>query len=98
MGENLVTPDEILKYCLESLNGTVLINSWGERGIFYDPDRKLKRGVYILPVKEKDGNHDRSSKLNRDGVYRVNLGIRKRTFSKMFGPLPACPDKDALLI
>ena len=25
-----MTPDEILKYCLENLEGTVLVNSWGD--------------------------------------------------------------------
>ncbi len=92
-----MTPDEILKYCLENLNGTVLINSWGERGIFYNPDGKLKRGVYVLTVKEKDGDNDRSSELDRNGVYRVNLGIRKRTFSKMFGLLPSRPSKGGVV-
>ncbi len=37
-----MTPDEILEYCFNKLEGTVLINSWGERGIFYNPDSKLK--------------------------------------------------------
>ena len=60
-----MTPDEILKYCLENLEGTVLVNSWGERGIYYNPDNILKRGVYILTVKEKDGYNDKSSCLNR---------------------------------
>ena len=60
-----MTPDEILKYCLENLEGTVLVNSWGERGIYYNPDNILKRGVYILTVKEKDGDNDKSSSLNR---------------------------------
>ena len=59
-----MTPDEILKYCLENLEGTVLVNSWGERGIYYNPDNILKRGVYILTVKEKDGDNDKSSSLN----------------------------------
>ena len=30
-------PDEILKYCLEELEGSVLVESWGEKGIFYNP-------------------------------------------------------------
>ena len=29
-----MTPDEVLKYCLENLEGTVLVNSWGERGVY----------------------------------------------------------------
>ena len=28
---------QILDYCLSSLNGTVLVESWGEKGIFYNP-------------------------------------------------------------
>ncbi len=39
-----IAPDDILKYCLDNLEGTVEINSWGERGIFYNPDGVLKRG------------------------------------------------------
>lgn len=27
-------PDEILQYCLDNLGGTVLVESWGEKGIF----------------------------------------------------------------
>ena len=44
---------QILDYCLSSLNGTVLVESWGEKGIFYNPGLVLKRGVYVLTVKEK---------------------------------------------
>jgi len=90
-------PDEILEYCLNKLEGTVLINSWGERGIFYNPDNKLKRGVYILTVKEKDGENDRSSKLNRENVYRVNLGVYKDTFKEMFDIIPKRPCKGGIV-
>lgn len=48
-------PDEILKYCLENLEGSVLVESWGEKGIFYNPGHVLKRGVYILTVKRRTG-------------------------------------------
>ncbi len=92
-----MTQDEILKYCLENLNGTVLVDSWGEHGIFYNPDGKLKRGIYILTVKEKDGENDKSSNLDRQNIYRVNLGVRKGTFSKIFGPIPKRPDKGCVV-
>ncbi|MDE5671431.1 MAG: hypothetical protein K2I14_08255 [Eubacterium sp.] len=89
--------EEILNYCLEHLGGTVLVNSWGEKGIFYNPDNKLKRGIYILTVKEKDGDNDKGSFLDRDGIYRVNLGIRKQTFIKMFGKVPKRPAKGCVV-
>lgn len=92
-----MTPDEILEYCLNKLEGTVLISSWGERGIFYNPDNKLKRGVYILTVKEKDGENDSSSKLNRENVYRVNLGVYKDTFRERFDFIPKRPGKGGIV-
>ena len=92
-----MTPDEILKYCLDNLDGTVEVSSWGERGIFYNPENKLKRGIYVLTVKEKDGDNDKGSELNREGVFRVNLGVRKKTFSEMFGEAPKRPGKGCVV-
>lgn len=92
-----MTPEKILQDCLEQLEGTVLIHSWGEQGIFYNPDRRLKRGIYILTIKEKDGENDRSSQLNQEGVYRVNIGVRKDTFLRMFGSLPKRPTKGGVV-
>ena len=38
--------DEILKYCLENLEGSVLVESWGEKGIFYNMrKRNLPKGA-----------------------------------------------------
>lgn len=88
-----MTPDEILRFCLETLDGVVPVDSWGERGIFYNPDGRLKRGVYVLTVKEKDGANDRSSRLDREGVFRVNLGLRRSTFARLFGPPSKRPEK-----
>lgn len=82
---------EIIDYCISSFAGTVCVESWGETGIFYNPDNLLKRGVYILTVKEKDGDNDKGSKFNRDGVYRLNIGIKKSTFIQLFGIIPLRP-------
>ncbi len=44
-----------------------------------------------MTIKEKDGDNDKSSNLNRDNVFRVNLGIRKKTFKELFGEIPKRP-------
>lgn len=90
-------PEDILQYCLANLEGTVRTESWGESGIFYNPGGVLKRGVYVLTVKEKDGANDRASQLNRPGIYRVNLGLRKETYTRLFGPLPSRPPKGGVV-
>lgn len=83
--------ERILDWCLTRLEGTVLVQSWGETGIFYNPGQALKRGVYVLTIKQRDGANDKSSRLDREGVYRVNLGLRRGTFQALFGPLPKRP-------
>lgn len=84
-------PEQILEYCLEHFEGTIMAESWGEKGVFYNPGYRLKRGVYVLTVKEKDGENDTGSNLNRAGIYRVNFGLRKDTFKVLFGALPVRP-------
>ena len=84
-------PQQIFDYCLKNLDDTILAKNWGENGIFYNPNNTLKKGIYILTIKEKDGDNDKSSNINRDGIYRLNLGIRKNTFIEMFSYIPKRP-------
>lgn len=88
-----MTPDDILKYCLAHLDGVVEVSSWGERGLFYNPDGLLKRGIYILTIKEKDGENDGSSNLSREDIWCLNIGLRKTTFQHLFGEIPKRPTK-----
>ncbi len=83
--------DDILKYCIKNLPGTVLTETWGEKAVFYNPGNVLKKGVYVLTIKEKNGENDKASNLDRKDIFRVNLGLRKDTFKKLFGELPARP-------
>lgn len=87
----VMRPNEIIEICHERMKGTVIVNAWGEKGIFYNPGEVLKRGVYIMTVKEKDGDNDKSSFLNRKDIYRLNTGISKNNFKHIFGKVPARP-------
>lgn len=87
----IMTIDNVLKYCTSNLDGVELNKNWGEKAIFYNPQGTLKKGVYILTIKEKDGQNDKSSNLNRDNTFRVNIGIRKNTFKNLFSFIPSRP-------
>ena len=90
-------PNDILNYCIDNLPDTVLVNSWGKSGVFYNPKNTLKCGIYVLTIKEKDGDNDKSSDLNRENIYRVNIGIRKSSFINMFSSVPARPSKGGIV-
>lgn len=83
--------EQIFDYCLSQFDGVVVDKNWGERGLFYNPDKKLAKGIYVLTIKEKDGPNDNASNVDRDGVYRLNLGVSKTTFIEFFGAIPTRP-------
>lgn len=86
-----VSIDEIFEYCLSEYEGLVIDKNWGERGVFFNPKNTLPKGVYVLTVKEKDGPNDKASRVDRGGVFRLNLGINKSTFTDLFGAIPKRP-------
>jgi hypothetical protein len=65
--------------------------AWGETSFFYNPGRKLPRGIYVATLKDRDGANDRASGLDRPDVFRLNIGIRKPTYQTLFGPVPKRP-------
>ncbi len=93
----MFSKEEILRELQCKYSGLVLNKNWGETGLFYNPELKLKKGIYLLTIKEKDGENDSSSNLNRENHFRLNIGISKPTFIKMFGRIPARPSAGGII-
>ena len=87
----------ITRYIAEALAGVdVLVASsengapeiaWGDSFFIYDPDRNLDdthRFPFATIVTKDYGDFDNASKLNRQGVFRLNLGVSKETYAKLF--------------
>jgi len=87
----MLSKEEIINNIINKYHGLVVRQNWGETGIFYNPENKLKKGIYLLTFKEKDGANDKSSNLNRDNTFRLNLGISNETFINLFGKIPSRP-------
>lgn len=86
-----ISIQDIIDY-VQSVDQDIKVNhNWGEKGLFYNPKNLLPKGVYLLTFKEKDGPNDKASNVNRDGVYRLNLGISKPAFINLFDEIPKRP-------
>jgi Family of unknown function (DUF6194) len=90
---NTIKISDVDAYIMDNLDGVVPQNAWGERAYFYNPARQFARGTYFLTIKQKDGENDRSSKLNALGDWRLNFGIERKTFTGIFGAPPRRPAK-----
>ncbi|MGI9297020.1 MAG: DUF6194 family protein [Gammaproteobacteria bacterium] len=82
-----VSAAEIEKLILEKYAHISPANSWGERAFFVNPNSFLPRGTYFATIKSKDGDNDRASRLHRPGVFRLNIGLPRAEFAKLF-PVP----------
>jgi hypothetical protein len=64
----------------------------GDTFFFYNPNRGLdpdRRFPFATIVTKDYGDFDRSSNLNRPGVFRLNIGIKSPTYRSLFGPQPS---------
>lgn len=86
-----------LEFVKESIRkryeGIVEKRAYGETTYFYNPDYKLKNGVYVCTIKENDGPNDKAGRLSREGIYRISTGLTKSEYRKKFGDTPKRPKK-----
>ena len=92
-----MTASEVVDAVLDAFPGLVVRPSWGETALFHNPDGRLPNGVYFLTVKEHDGENDRASHLDRDGVFRVAFGLPQARYEERFGPRPPRPAKGGVV-
>jgi hypothetical protein len=90
---SIINPNTIQTYLLKNFQDIYLIDTWGEKSFFYNPGKKKKRGFYFITIKKKDGPNDQASNLDRDGIYRLNLGITEKSFINLFSMIPSRPAK-----
>jgi hypothetical protein len=61
--------------------------AWGDSFFLYDPDRRLvgaQRFPFATIVTKDYGDFDNLSDLNRDGVFRLNIGLSRETYDSLF--------------
>lgn len=92
-----MSPNQIIEQIVTKLPGVVPKSIWGETSLFYNPGQLLPNGVYFCTIKDHDGENDQASKLNREGVFRLAIGLGPRTYSKLFGATPPRPEKGGVV-
>lgn len=81
------------QYILSNYQGVIVTDAYAERSFFYNPDGLLPKGIYFATLKNRNGANDKASNLDREGVFRLNIGISKSSYEKLFGTKPARPQK-----
>ena len=62
--------------------------AWGDTFFIYDPDHLLigaQRFPFATIVTRDYGDFDRASNLDREGVFRLNVGVGRHAYESLFG-------------
>jgi len=90
-------PSKIIEKICSRLDGIKPKSSWGETSLFYNPDNLLPNGVYFCTIKEKNGDNDKASELDRDNVFRISIGLPPKIYEDLFGIKPTRPTKGCIV-
>jgi len=72
-------------------------DTWGETSFFVNPGDQLPSGSYFATLKSKNGDNDKASDLDREGVFRLNFGAGRSVYKNRFGKPPARPTKGGII-
>jgi len=92
-----MTAREIENRILKHYPGVIVLDAYKERSFFYNPDGSLPKGIYFATIKQSDGPNDKASKLDREGVYRLSIGLGKKQYQEIFGGVPQRPAKGEII-
>ncbi|MBM6498034.1 hypothetical protein CHU92_09320 [Flavobacterium cyanobacteriorum] len=88
---------QLEQWILGNYQGVIVTDAYRERSFFYNPDGSLPKGIYFATIKESDGPNDKTSNLDREGIYRLSLGVEKKQYQKLFGEIPKRPAKGEIV-
>ena len=54
MSEEVISIQEVIAYSLDTFPGLIEDWNWGERSLFYNPERQLPKGASFLTFKERE--------------------------------------------
>ena len=84
-------------WILDNYQGVIVTDAYRERSFFYNPYGSLPKGIYFATIKESDGPNDKASNLDREGIYRLSLGVGKRQYQQLFDDIPKRPAKGEIV-
>ncbi|MEO7913419.1 MAG: DUF6194 family protein [Roseiflexaceae bacterium] len=80
----------IIRYITNTFDGVNLDTADGDSFFSCDPERKFPFATLVT----KDNAYDSVSNLDRPAVFRLNIGLTKATYHRLFGAQPARAAED----
>jgi hypothetical protein len=76
-----MTESSVIDYITQTFPSVETTENFGYTFFFYRSERKFP----FATLASSDNEYDSISHLDRPGVYRLNIGVSKKTFQSLFG-------------
>lgn len=78
----MMNETDLTRYITDTFPNVETAENFGYTFFFYGADHKRP----FATLAASDNDYDRSSNLDRPGVYRLNIGVSRATFRALFPP------------
>lgn len=78
--ESAVPAERIIDYIINTVDGVDVVEAMGATFFSLDPVRRFPSIATIVTTDD----HDQASDLSRPSVYRLNIGVGRTTFQRLF--------------
>jgi hypothetical protein len=85
----IMDESSVVKYITDTFRGMDLVTADGNYFFFYDPEGNTPpdhRFPFVTLV--TNDKYDQASKLDRPGVFRLNIGVSKAAYQTLFAARP----------
>lgn len=90
--------DELKRYICMAFDGVEVSTGSGDYFFYYDPDLTWEKHRFPFATIVTGDHYDTVSQLDRDGAYRVNIGLSRDAYTGLFGPPPTEHDERGVLV
>ncbi len=87
-----MTEASLIQYITQTFAGVESVSADGGVFFFVGPERMIPFATLVT----KD-DYDKVSKLDRPGVFRLNVGVSKATFVSLLGAPPSASGADGII-
>jgi hypothetical protein len=82
----------VVQYITDTFDDVAVVSADGNYFFFRGEDRMMPFATLVTA-----DDYDAASDLNRDGVFRLNVGVGKETYRALLGAPPAAPGADGVV-
>src|SRR5882762_8555707 len=86
-----MTKTEMTEYITGNFDHIQIAAAGENSFFFYSPSGQVPERTFPFATLVAQDEYDSVSNLNRPGIFRLNIGVSKATYTSLLGSLPSAP-------